>query len=131
MSKLPSVKNIQMQDIPGAPVWFDSFLQRLNKFMIATYDGMDKRLSINDNLQAYIHEMISFKPEYIPYKIASKLPVNVSGIIKVSCQDVTDGYTAMTNAIDVSWYSENNNIIIDNIIGLTAGHTYNIRLVYF
>lgn len=130
-SNLPTLQRIKYEDISREKTWkegMQSLIEMLNLFISPVYDILNGGIT-SQNLIA---------PQTIVKTITGATVTTFSFInplrippISVMIGNVWTGVPSVHPAVAVSvyWHVTNNLIIIDNVVGLTAGTIYNLTLV--
>lgn len=153
MSALPPFRQIQFNQIPGAPAWFAAFLTSLNQFLGAVYDSLNRGTTLTDNIPAQIKTLsvqiandgtfskLSFavtlktKPQIVLLAQAALRSGSAAPYIAL----VDSSNVALTNknkqllcqpAISLNQWAVNGGMVsIDSIVGLAAGNTYDLTFL--
>lgn len=135
MASLPPFRQIQFNQVPGAPSWFAAFLQSLNQFCSAVYDMANRSVTLGDNIPAQF-KTLTYQVPAAGYpalttgvlSFASTLRAKPQVVVLAQAQ-VTQG-TPGTAAISLNqWTNQAGNIQLDSIAGLQANNTYSLTFL--
>jgi len=141
MATLPSINNINKEDIPDAPAWVESLINPLNTFMREVYYALDRDLTINENMIGAIRT-ISFttRSDYLtaPVKEDGWVQQSITGPINVKPSIVALGkitdtatFKVTTSPTGIDWDYLNNDLRINYIAGLKPSTRYEVILLIF
>lgn len=124
MAKLPPLKEIQLSDLPDAPSWVGRLLLTINSFMRNVWQALDKRLTLQDNLDAKIVSILV--PGSDPTgSFKNPLTRPAAGVILLQAKSVD----IPSNAVGIVWEQIGNDIEILRVSGLTTGELYSLKLL--
>jgi len=107
------------------PQYLKMMIQILNRFMSDVHTILNRRVNI-DNLEMEIKEFILSDSD-LPFTFAVNI-TNPKACDLLQIVEIAGNHVILTNAIFIDWIFSNGNIIIYNIVGITAGKRYNIRV---
>lgn len=139
MAKLPLQKRIAMEDYSELPAEmkqpFEKLIGQLNMFFISVYNALDKQLTFGDNVIGQWKEFSVKCPAagYTTYLFSTPV-YSPKGVSIENIHDITTGsYVPISSSVSLSWTMQITNnikqILIENITGLTVGHTYQITVL--
>jgi hypothetical protein len=134
-SNLPTIQRFYADDYPGAPKWFQQFLNTLNLFTQQVYNIVNAGISISQNTTEEIYSFTITAGaastnntfNFTPRKFAGK-PNGVSiGQIAV----VAATTTAVGAATSLDWIYNSGQVQIIAMYGLTNGTSYQVTVRLF
>ena len=133
--KLPSFKRILREDVKDAPDWVDGLINPLNSFMEFVYQGMNKNLTLFDNVAANVTEFTYRTGATYPLgqddvNFQSGLKNKATGVMIMQIYDRAT-YTPPPGPCYVPWIQNVDQIVVKTITGLEASKVYTVRLVVF
>lgn len=132
MAYPPTFKRIMREDIPGAPEWIDPFILSLNQFFESTYRALNKALTLSENSNSQI-KTITFTAGATPtanaQRFALTMTVKPKSLHIGYIRQVENTYTPLTSVPFPNWHQESGEIVIDSILGLTSGKTYEVTFI--
>lgn len=128
MAKIPQLQRLLAENFPNQ-AWIEPLIRNLNQFMDEVISGLNKELTIEDNMAAMI-KVVEVDGVY-PLKLAwnlSRRPIStVVGNVELS-----DGTPlTLSTAVQVQWsYNQAGQFQIDNVVGITptTGAKYKLTL---
>ena len=128
--KLPTITRILVEDMPSAVQdWIGKIAEPLNNFMRTLKTGLDKDVTVNDNLSGAIKtvRIPANNPLTIKFVYTSKRPPKV--VLVGNWVDRT-GTTTLTTGVYAEWSFDGRNVItIHSVTGLTVTHTYDVTFL--
>jgi|SRR6185312_1597270 len=127
MGSIPPNRQIQLQQIPGAPNWLSALLTPLNKILGALYDIADNRTTVGQQIPwQYQDVTVSITDgKWVQQQFKQTATGTVKGITVERIQ----GSPTPTSAVGItSWSVSGNQITISNLVGLPNG-TYTLTLL--
>ena len=146
--KLPTFTRIIREDMPfKVQKWIDKLISPLNSFMLTVRNGLNKGMTINDNMAGAIKKVLvrgnavefAYKSTRVPQAVivgywrdvtsASWTPTTA----KIEHSDYADGASpvvTVTSGVTLSW-SFTNDAISCVFYGLDSTHTYSVNLIIF
>ena len=140
MARLPTITRLIEEDVPAKQRdWVGQVFQILNTFISSTVSALNKRLTFEENFDAFIKQVEFTENGAATYPLIFKnnLSKAPSGIIKMKIEDIsTAGATAFTKPVDIDWsYTVEGKIQINNITNIDsanhAGERYRLTLLIF
>lgn len=129
--KIPTLKKILREDLPGAPDWVLNLITPINTFMEYVYQALNKNISNYDNILCQVKELVYVTPSTYPVmgnvEFLSTLKVKATGVKLLQVYDRAT-YTPPTSAVYVPWVEIDGKIIIYPVTGLQASKTYILRI---
>ena len=131
--KLPSFTRLVVEDFPSeVQKWIDKLVTPLNSFMLSVRTGMDKNLTVNENLSGAIQSLTVSSSD------GSTMSTSIRYVSSRNPKVVILGY--WRNKTDSSWVPANDGISLKwsydgksklslTFYGLNAAHTYSINLL--
>lgn len=125
MGKLPSIKNLIIEDFPDQRGWIQKLIYPINSFMELVFLNLNKGLTFNENMLAFTKEVPFIGGSTASFKNLMKArPI---GLWIVDARQADDYNAILSSALYADWaYNQNNEIVINNISGLTSGKKYSI-----
>lgn len=129
--KTPSFKKLIIEKFPEQAGWVGGMITPINSFMDDIVNGLNKRLTIRENLNG---DILSFTTSgQYPIKIKWDRPTKptigwIGGISRVNGATID-----LTTAVTLIWsYNQEGQVQIDNLIGLddSASKTYKITTIF-
>ena len=128
MSKL-TPQRFSVEEFTAQKDWIGKLFSPLNSFTGDIIRAFSNSITIDDNLFQEIKEIKYVNsPTNFPLKFRTKFNSNPRGLMPVYLVDNTTGNYSTLQPW-VVWSYLNNEVIISDISGLTAGRTYTIRLL--
>ncbi len=129
--RLPGFKRFQGQDFPKKYNDLTTILFNiLNPFMEVITQALNKRLIYDDNFDCYDITLDLTIP-VSNFKLANPRGGNFRGSHVISCQVKNNPTEALTAAPFIQFtMAGDGQISINNIVGLSSGKTYTIRIVF-
>lgn len=130
MAPPPKTKTIGRESVPGAPGWFDAFLQILNTFMTDVAGALSRQLKRRENFYSGEREGIAFTTGG-----SDVAPVEVKWEVVARPRHVwvTKLAQADGNPLPIwsySWTLDNRGQILVQFQGLSTAESYVFSLVY-
>jgi hypothetical protein len=130
--KLPTISRLVVEDFPKEiQGWAGKLFEPLNTFMGKMKSGLDKSITVNDNLSGQIRTLqvknvSASSPVSFSYKSSRSPQVVVIGGI----YNKDNPTESLTNAVSLQWsYDGKGTITIKNVPGLTADKNYLLTLL--
>lgn len=130
-SNLPSIQRLKYEDYARAGNWqqaIQSLVNALNLFMTPVYDILNGGVSYPNLTVPQIYEKVITASATTTFTLVNPLSIQPSAVVVGNCWTGLQS-THPAVALQVYWHITGNTIIIDNIIGLTAGTQYHVTLV--
>lgn len=125
--KLPSFTRIIMEDLPTeVQKWVDKLVNPINSFMLTIRTGLNKNLTINENLSGAIKTVLVINGAVSFRYTSSRKP---TALLVGKWYNKTDNTWTPTTGIDVSWSYNGIDTITATFYGLENTNDYNITLV--
>lgn len=128
MARIPQTKRFLIEDFPDQASWIGPLLQNLNIFMEQVTFGLNKGLTLTDNLRATIREIDVVGGSY-PVSFKQTFPGKCFGLWVVNAVENDGSPATLTTAVWADWTQKDNNLIINNLSGLTADQKYKITVI--
>jgi len=134
MAKLPSFRKIYEQDYdPQYQELIRQLSVSLNYGIEVLYQLLNGKLTIKDNLSSTLKELnvqvdSTGKP-LTSSTIKKSSTDRIEGLIVVRAENLTNSNTYPTSGIFISYTETNENIVINNIKGLTANDLWKINVI--
>jgi hypothetical protein len=144
--KLPSYARIISEEIPSEPrKWIGKLIDPLNSFMLSIKNGLNKGLTINDNMSGAL-KTVTVTNNTVAFSYETNQ--NPKAVIIGGWSDLTNSawvpttytYTdtvpdpdvvvVVTSGISLKW-SYADSVITCTFYGLDSSHKYNVNLVIF
>ena len=127
MSKLPQIRRLVREDFPEV-TWIDKLLFPINQFFQATYDALDKQLTLVENGICQANSFY-FKRNAVTMPLSftwngKKYPTDLI-VTKV----VFDDGTAPTAAVFAHWNFDGTNVNITEFYGIDTAKQVTIRVL--
>lgn len=106
----------------------------LNPFLNSVVDALDRNLTINDNLNASEITIQFTAPasKASPIKTKTELNTNCIGTLITSVENLDNNNEILASAPFIQFNnSDDNQIQIYNVTGLTSGNRYRVRVILF
>lgn len=118
-----------VESFPEQQDWIGKLFGPLNQFTGDVVRAFRNQLTIKDNLYQEIKELkfVNSSPSF-PLRFTTKFNANPLGIAVIYIYNNTDSIYSTTMPV-LSWSWANGELIISSITGLTAAHTYTMRLL--
>ncbi len=140
MASLPTVTRLIAEDVPSKQQqWIAPVFQLLNTFISSTVSALNKRLTFQENFNAFIKqvEFNEIGSDTYPLTFKNNLNTVPIGILKIKLEDITEtGAIAFIKPVDIDWsYTQEGKIQITNITNIDsenhAGTKYRLTLLIF
>lgn len=134
MAKLPSFRKIYEQDYdPQYQELIRQLSVSLNYGIEVLYQLLNGKLTVKDNLASTVKELnvqvdSTGKP-LTSSTIKKSSTDRIEGLIVVRAENLTNSSTYPTSGIFISYTETNENIVINNIKGLTANDLWKINVI--
>lgn len=128
MAKLPSIRQILLEEFPDQSDWIGKLLGPLNTYLRTVYRILDQNITLSDNLQADIRdvEVESATPNL---KIRNTLKLKPTSILIGNIRRSDGTSFTLTAAPFIQWELTGDfNIKITNIVGVTPSSTTKFKL---
>jgi len=130
--RLPPLKKLLREDLPGAPDWVSPMINVINSFFEASYQLFNKNIAYDQNIACQIKEISYSTPSTYPaiddIQFVSGLKIKATGCIVLAAFD-SETYTPAVGPVYAPWQDVNGNIVIGPITGLVASKNFTIRLL--
>lgn len=128
MAQLPRTKKLIQEDFPTQNSWIGKLLQPLNQFMETVARALDRSLTVGDNLDAQISQVVVTGNQEASFSINTRSRPQGLFITRVEIIGGTE--VALTEAVWPTWTIDpvNNTVKILSWIGLDSGTKYRITL---
>lgn len=128
-SNLPSVWRFKGEDFDGAPEWFMQFLTQLNLFTNPVYSILNGGVNFQNlsTPRAFVKTITAGTPTMFEFQNPLKVPV--SAVMLGGVYEVQKPKSHPSTACGIMWHPEDNNVVVDDVIGLTSGTTYILSVV--
>ena len=125
--KLPSFSRLVIEDMPkDVRGWIDKLLSPLNSFMLNIRSGLNKNITINDNLSGAIKGFnVSGGSTSLRYT-SSRPP---KAVMLGSWRDLTDSTWTPSNGIALSWTYDGKSELSVTFYGMHATDNYYVTLL--
>jgi hypothetical protein len=124
--KIPSFTRILVESLPSdVRKWVSALVDPLNSFMLSMKIGLNKGITINDNLAGAI-KTLTVSGGAVEFAYGN----NPKAVIIGNIVDLTTSGDAPTTGVGLSWGFTGTTIAC-TFHGLETGHKYNITLVIF
>lgn len=129
---LPPIQRISREDVKGSPDWVNQLLTPLNLFLDTIYGGLNKGLTIRENLLSQIETIevnagattvSNAKQFLLKMKAKPQHMIPLSYQIKGAADQTTGCGLSMT------WNCDGANVNITSISGLTNGLVYSVTVL--
>lgn len=128
MAKIPQLQRLLAENFPNQ-AWIEPLIRNLNQFMDEVISGLNKELTIEDNMAAMI-KVVEVDGVY-PLKLAWNLTRRPISTV-VGNVELSDGTPlTLTTAVQVQWsYNQAGQYQIDNVVGISpsTGTKYKLTL---
>ena len=132
MAALPPYRQIQFNQIPGAPPWFAAFLMSLNQFLGAVYDMANGNTTFGDNIPRQLKTVSYAIPASGYAKQTFACTLKTKPVAVLLGQAVLTQGTAGTAAISLNqWSYQAGSISLDSIVGLAPNATYTLTFLVY
>lgn len=132
MAKAPIFRRVVREDIPDAPDWIDIIITSMNQFFDTVRLALTRNLTFRENINSQIQDftiVAGASPTDNTYEFALTMTKKVEGLILMQIAQESTNYTPLTSVPYLNWHLESTDIVIDSILGLTSGETYNIKVL--
>lgn len=130
-SNLPTIQRLKFEDYNSAADWkagFQLLINSLNLFMTPVYNILNGDVEYQNLAIPQLFLKTITAATVTTFTFANPLRVAPSAVILGNCwSGISSNHPAV--ALQVFWHSTGGNIVVDNIVGLSAGTIYNIVLV--
>jgi hypothetical protein len=126
--KLPTITRLVVEDFSkDIQGWIGKLIEPLNSFMSKVKSGLDKNITVNDNLAGQI-KTLTVKVES-PFKLLSFSYKSLRGprcVLIGGFSNKDDPNEVLTNPVTCQWYYDANRsvITVQNVTNLTVSDTY-------
>lgn len=134
MAQPPIFRRIVREDLPDAPDWVDIFIVSLNQFFDSVRLALSRNLTFaqNHDMQTKTFQITAGAAATDnTYDFAISMKKKVEGLILGKVEQVANNYAPLTSVPWINWHQESTSLIIDSILGLTNGVTYNITVTLY
>lgn len=113
------------EDFPEAP-WMEKLIRPLNSVLGQLRAGLDRSLSLGDNLNA---EIKTLDTSTFPVKFQTRVRGKTIGVLVFSAYEVSGrSLTAVSGIGGVGWDQDGSTIILRGVTGCNPGMTYRLTL---
>lgn len=128
--RLPSLKNLKVEDFNSQKSWIGKLLSPLNQFMIQVYTALNGNLEFGVNVKGQV-KTLTIDTDTVSYPVRFQTTFNTKpqGLWIINVRDLSGNPTTLTNAVFVDWTWKNNEIQINSFIGLPASTKFEITLI--
>jgi len=130
--KLPTISRLVVEDFPKEiQGWVGKLVEPLNTFMTKLKSGLDKGITINDNLSGQIRTLsVKNVSASTPVSFSYKSPRPPQIVLVGGFYNKDDPNESLTAAVTCQWFYDGKGAItIKNVSGLTADKTYILSLI--
>lgn len=135
--RLPQLKLITAESIPGMPSWFRPFLSQLNQFLSVVYDSLNKGLTFHENVNSLTRELTfatsaSYASGDFPViRFRSELGRKAIGVILLQLNEAApNNERVIIGALgSPNWEEDNQGIRVKYIGGLEHSKKYTARFL--
>jgi len=134
MAKPPIFRRIIREDLPDAPDWVDIFIYSLNQFFDTVRLAMSRNLTFSENndMQTQRFRLVAGAAATDnTYNFALNMKKKVDGIILGRIEQVSTSYAPLTSVPWINWHQESSKLVIDSILGLTTGVSYDFTITLY
>jgi len=129
MGKLPSIKNLILEDFQDQKSWISKLIYPINSFMELVFLNLNRGLTFSENMLSFV-ETVDVVGDQYPVKFTNKLKVKPLGLWVIGCYQSDSYGTSITNAVYADWrYNQSNQVEINSITGLTSGVKYKLTMI--
>ena len=129
MSRFFKFKKPLTQDIKNAPKYIYTLLDMLHDVMDEIDNILDKKISIDDHIDAKNVTISHISSNDLPYKLKNPLQRAPKGIIKTKIEKDDKFFSTIGSATDIEWSYRGGDVIIETINGISAGVFYNLSIL--
>lgn len=129
MGRIPPFKRLGSEEFGKEQSWISSLLDPLNSFFNVVYENLNSGLTFSDNFRAMVKDVrVDPSPTY-PISFTNTMRVAPLGVVILQLTENVSDPTTVTSAVTLDWNYVEGSVKINNITGLTAAKTYNLRLL--
>lgn len=133
--KLPTQRKILREDLKDAPPYVNGIIEPVNSFMESVYQALNKNITLQENIAAFLKELIYTTPSTYPSGVdivsfQNTLRTRPIGLQLMQVYDRST-YTPPPGPVYVPWIDDNGTINVYPITGLEASKQYVVRLCVF
>ena len=130
-SNLPTIQRLKYEDIARAKDWQEGMgllINNLNLFITPTYNILNGGVTYQ-NLQApQLYSKVITASATTTFSFTNPLIIAPSAVLIGNCwTGIPSTHPAV--ALQIYWHYSNNQIVVDNVVGLTVATTYQLTLV--
>lgn len=129
MGQLPTIKRFLSEDFPTEASWIGTLLFPLNLLLNTIYANLNNGLTISQNMLAQVKTLSvsgSSPTTTFNWNYPNAQPI---GITLVQCLQTDSPAKVITAATSVAWSYAGGVITINNVAGLSSGHTYSCTFI--
>lgn len=130
-SNLPTIQRLKYEDYARAQSWqeaFRSLVETLNLFIPQTYNIMNGQIGYQNIVAPQIVTRTVTAATTTTFSFVNPLSIAPSAVLLGNCwSGIPTTHPAV--ALQIFWHYTGNTIVIDQIVGLTSGTSYNLTLV--
>ncbi len=130
-SNLPTIQRLKYEDYARATGWqpaVQALVNSLNLFMTPVYDILNGGVTYTNLTVPQTYTKFITAAATTTFSFVSPLKIQPSAVLLGNCwTGIPSTHPAV--ALQVFWHLAGNTIIVDNIVGLTAGTQYTVVLV--
>ena len=139
MAKLPEVKRVQLEDLPGFPKSAKNLVYVINSMLQSLVNALNKDITLKENILCQEKEL-TFRTSstydgtagnFDNLVFKSSLPGMAKHLLVTQIIQDEGNHTPIENAVKADWLDINRNITIYFLTGLTASKNYKIRFLVF
>ena len=128
-SNLPTIQRIKYEDYKDAPAWFAQFLTTLNLFMTAVYNIINRGITY-----ANLSVIAPFSFQFVQgsttgFQFSNPISINPNNVIVGNVYETGNVTAHPSGAVTLFWHYTNGSIVVDSIVGLTAGVNYTLSVM--
>lgn len=130
-SNLPTIQRLKFEDYAREATWqeaFRSLVETLNLFIPPVYDILNGGVGYRNIIAPQIYIKSVTAAATTTFSFVNPLAIQPSAVIIGNLwSGIPSTHPAV--AVQVYWHYSGNSIIVDNVVGLTAGTAYTLTLV--
>ncbi len=130
-SNLPTIQRLKWEDVANAKTWQEAMqklIETLNLFISPVYDILNGGVTMQNTVSPQIVAKTITAAAITTFTFTNPIKGQPSSVL------VGNIWTAIPtshpgNTVQAFWHITGNQIVIDNVAGLTPGTSYNLTLV--
>tara|TARA_R100000458_G_C8264861_1_gene240016 strand:- start:1091 stop:1510 length:420 start_codon:yes stop_codon:yes gene_type:complete len=139
MAKLPEVKRVQLEDLPGFPKSVTNLVYVINLMLQSLVNALNKDITLKENILCQEKEL-TFRTSasyngtaanFDNLKFKSTLPSMAKHLLVTQIIQDEGNHVPIENAVRADWLDINRDITIYLLTGLTASKKYTVRFLVF